>query len=744
MKYKNIIPFVALSTVLLTACDDNKMNWYDDPSHGEVTVSELPLPLAEKISRYDALKSYIYKPDFKLGIGVSLDNYLSHEQTTTIVNENFNDITISYDMKHGPMVGNDGELRLAKLDRLFAALEGTGVSVYGHTLIWHQNQNANYLKGLIAPTVIPPSPGESMLDLSGLADGNFTGWNRANNASGISIEEGKGLGSSDPAIKFVVDNDGDEWSTQLITPDIPVVEGHAIMLSFWVKSEGDGEIRASFANMSNNYPYYDGGTRLIPTGSTWTQVSYGVDGSWTATGSPIKINFDMGKVGGVTYYIDVNSIKVTDLDAEPTEFNYVTNGDFESGDLTNWSALNSGAGIEVTDEEKFAGSYSAKLTSSATSNQAHNLQLESSEMVLVEGLDYTFSFYIKSDALGEGRISFPGYTNQWPWMNWQGEGSKASFTTSSTWSQISVDLNDFTYAAGSNTIKLSFDLGYLPDVTYYVDDIKVVEKEPASRSFTRASGPTVIEKTAEEKAEIIGGAMEKWINEMMAHCKPYVHAWDVVNEPMDDGRPSQLKTGVNKELASDEFYWQDYLGKDYAVMAFKLARQADPNAILFINDYNLEYSLAKCDGIIEYMRYIESKGAQVDGIGTQMHISITSNKDNIVEMFKKMAATGKLVKITELDIKVNTKSPTQANLNEQAEMYRFVIDMYRKHVPEAQQFGITIWGVSDHPDEHINWIPDDAPNLWDANYARKHAYKAVADGLAGKDVSEDFTGELPQ
>ena len=742
MKYKNIIPFVALSTVLLTACDDNKMNWYDDPSHGEVTVSELPLPLAEKISRYDALKSYIYKPDFKLGIGVSLDNYLSHEQTIAIVNENFNDMTIGYDMKHGPMVSSQGELRLDKLNRLFAALEGTGVSLYGHTLVWHQNQNASYLNGLIAPEVIPPSPGESMLDISGLQDGSFAGWNPQNNAAGISIEAGKGLGGSDPAIKFVVASDGSEWNTQLITPEIPVVVDHAIMVTFWVKSEDAGSFRMSFNNMSNGYPYYEGAA-LIPTNSTWKQVSYGADRSLTATGSPIKLNFDMGKTAGV-YYIDVNSIKVTDLDAEPTEFNYVTNGDFESGDLTGWSALNSGAGIEVTDEEQFTGSYSAKLTSSATSNQAHNLQLESSEMVLVEGLDYTFSFYIKSDALGEGRISFPGYTNQWPWMNWQGEGSKASFTTSSTWSLISVDLNDFAYAAGSNTIKLSFDLGYLPDVTYYVDDIKVVEKDPVSRSFTRAAGPTIIEKTAEEKAEIIGGAMEKWINEMMAHCKPYVHAWDVVNEPMDDGRPSQLKTGVNKELASDEFYWQDYLGKDYAVMAFKLARQADPNAILFINDYNLEYSLAKCDGIIEYMRYIESKGAQIDGIGTQMHIAINSNRDNIVEMFKKMAATGKLVKITELDIKVNTKSPTQADLNSQADMYRFVIDMYREHIPEAQQFGITVWGVSDHPDEHTTWIPDDAPNLWDANYARKHAYKAVADGLAGKDVSEDFTGDLPQ
>ena len=142
------------------------------------------------------------------------------------------------------------------------------------------------------------------------------------------------------------------------------------------------------------------------------------------------------------------------------------------------------------------------------------------------------------------------------------------------------------------------------------------------------------------------------------------------------------------------------------------------------------------------MEYIESKGATVDGIGTQMHIAIDSNKDNIAQMFQKLGATGKLIKVSELDIKVNTSSPTTENLAQQAEMYQYVIDMYKKYIPADKQYGITIWGVSDNEKEHVNWIPNDAPNLWDANYARKHAYKGVADGLAGKDVSGDFTGDL--
>ncbi len=152
--------------------------------------------------------------------------------------------------------------------------------------------------------------------------------------------------------------------------------------------------------------------------------------------------------------------------------------------------------------------------------------------------------------------------------------------------------------------------------------------------------------------------------------------------------------------------------------------------------------MTKLEGLIAYVEYIELQGAKVDGIGTQMHISYTSDKDLIAQMFEKLAATGKLIKVSELDVRLDTDDPTTEQLAEQAEMYQYVMDMYKQYIPEAQRYGITIWGVSDNADEHEYWLPGDAPNLWDANYERKHAYKGVADGLAGKDVSEDFSGDL--
>jgi GH35 family endo-1,4-beta-xylanase len=203
---------------------------------------------------------------------------------------------------------------------------------------------------------------------------------------------------------------------------------------------------------------------------------------------------------------------------------------------------------------------------------------------------------------------------------------------------------------------------------------------------------------------------------------------------MDDGSPYDLKTGVGKtNMAADEFYWQDYLGKDYAVMAFNLARQyGNADDVLFINDYNLEYNIDKCKGLIAYMNYIESKGAQVDGIGTQMHISVDSDKDKIVEMFGLLAATGKMVKVSELDLGVGvpTTDATDEDYIAQAEMYQFVVEKYFEIIPANQRYGITVWSPTDSP-AGSSWRAGEPIGLWTEGYYRKRAYAGFADGLSG-------------
>ena len=243
------------------------------------------------------------------------------------------------------------------------------------------------------------------------------------------------------------------------------------------------------------------------------------------------------------------------------------------------------------------------------------------------------------------------------------------------------------------------------------------------------------QKTAAEKNTIITSALNAFIGGMVETCKSAVTAWTVVNEPMDDANPTQLKTGVGKTLAAGEFYWQDYMGYDYAVTAFQFARQhANATDKLFVSDNNLESNLNKCRGLISYVQYIESKGAKVDGIGTQMHIDINTNKENIAEHFRLLAATGKLIKISELDISlggVKTPQATSAQYTAQAEMYQYVLEKYFELIPAAQRYGITFWSPFDRSTSS-SWRSGEPVGIWRENLSRKLSYKVVADVLKAK------------
>jgi endo-1,4-beta-xylanase len=727
MKFKNKIFALAMASILLSSCDDQIMDWYEDPTHGKVTTAELPLELTEKIGRYKALKEYT---DFKLGAGIGLSMYMSDTTYRRIVNENFDEVTVGYEMKHGAMMKSNGTIDFANVDAFMAKTKEAGLTVFGHTLVWHSNQNAAYLNGLIAPTVIPGAAGSNSVDLSGLKDGTFTGWGKWNAGAGISVVDGAGLSSSAKAVKLISSaTSSAAYSLQLITPEIPIVSGHKYEVSFYIKSEQDGKGRLSFGGLNNNYPYKDwyatGGswTESFATTSQWKQVKIQLAASDFKAGEAFKINIDLGYLPNITYFIDVNTISVVDKDAATAPTNLITNGDFEGGNLTGWGGWgNSSTRAVSANGEGYGGTgYCMVLMNPTAASNYQAQQVYTFAAALEQGKEYTCTFMVKATSAAKLQLEI------------QNADYKADYyggiDVGTTWAQVTKKITPST----ADRTKFIFDFGETA-TTFSIDNIVLT-------TGTASTEPTIIEKTEAEKTQIIANAMTDWISKMLGKYKADISAWDVVNEPMrEDGT---LRDGNVSEIADDEFYWPKYMGKDYAVTAFKLARQYGNAADkLFINDYNLEYSLPKCEGLIEYVKYIENMGATVDGIGTQMHLSITSDTVKIKEMFQKLAASGKLIKISELDIKLGTSTPTAVQLTSQAAMYKFVLDMYMKYIPAAQRYGATAWGISDNKKEHEYWIPNDGPNLWDANYQRKHAYKGFADGLAGKDVSKDFSGEL--
>ena len=179
MKLKNILPVIALGALLFQACDDNKMEWYNPHEGNGVASSELPLALAEQISRYDVIKSYIPRTDFVIGLGMGMDIYMADEKYRSIVDANFNSVTLGNAMKMDAIVNGKGETNFTKVDAFLQVLP-QDIALYGHNLIWHTQQAATYLNNLIAPEIIIiPDDTDKMTNIIGNSDfetGAITGW----------------------------------------------------------------------------------------------------------------------------------------------------------------------------------------------------------------------------------------------------------------------------------------------------------------------------------------------------------------------------------------------------------------------------------------------------------------------------------------------------------------------------------------------------------------------------------------
>ncbi len=270
-----------------------------------------------------------------------------------------------------------------------------------------------------------------------------------------------------------------------------------------------------------------------------------------------------------------------------------------------------------------------------------------------------------------------------------------------------------------------------------------------SAAALSVEGSDPVEMTAEEKREILTDELERWIKGMMEATGGYVKAWDLVNEAMSDTAPCPIRTDPGNEPGS--FYWQDYLGENYGRVAAKLARQyGGDDLLLFVNDYNLEGDWYadndKLKSMIAMVERWESDGVtRIDGLGTQMHViynvdpaSQKRHEDAVVRMFELMAATGKLVKISELDMRIENASGQQIPLASvtaeqhrgMADYYEFIISKYFEIIPPAQRYGITQWSPTDNPNS-TGWQPNQPNGLWTTSYQRKPAYAGFANGLKG-------------
>ena len=280
----------------------------------------------------------------------------------------------------------------------------------------------------------------------------------------------------------------------------------------------------------------------------------------------------------------------------------------------------------------------------------------------------------------------------------------------------------------------------------------------------------MIPRTEEEKKDALVEAMDKWIKGMMEACDGKVKAWDLVNEAIsgggDDGQGNYILQNAKQsnsgswDVGGTNFYWQDYMGDlDYVRQACRLARKYGPEDIkLFINDYNLEgtWDMTKKDGVnaskkvwsmVNWIKKWEDDDVtKIDGIGTQMHISYFENsgslnnlKEAITGMFTVMANSGKLVRVSEMDMgykdangnTVTTAKMTEEQHKKMADFYEWIIKEYFRLIPAAQQWGICQWCPTDAPDTPNMWRRNEPVGIWGLDFYRKHVYAGFVRGLAG-------------
>jgi len=394
--------------------------------------------------------------------------------------------------------------------------------------------------------------------------------------------------------------------------------------------------------------------------------------------------------------------------------NLMQYGDFEAGtgsDFTGWSNLVGGTAIgsfSAVVDDNDGGSRAMQATVTTPGANAYDMQSIGTAFTVTPNKTYTVKVSIKSAAAGTVRLVMQNTVYQ-----------QDDLTTTPGWATYTWNV---TITESSPILRFNFPAAGV----YVIDNVTVTD--PSSGSFTPP--------TAAQSAAVIDTALHKFITATVNHYKGKIKVWDVVNEPMSDGNGA-LRDATNYTISAanigNQFLWSQYLGRNFALKAFQYAKAADPTIVGFINEYNLEYNF-KLDSLIAYVAQLKAQGAQIDGIGTQMHISLQTSQASIDNEFIKLAQTGLLVRV--LDVAVNTAKsssfvPDAPTFASQAAMYKYVVQSYLKNVPAAQRFGITVWGLTDN-ESWINTptVPD-FPLLFDKNISKKPAYTSVIQGLKG-------------
>ena len=720
MKLKNINFGLGLVALLaLSSCADDKFSEY----RTDMTKN---LKEYQYLNNYEPLKKYVEdmkasgkcNPDFKLGIALAAPDFNKQELVYCLAGSNFEEMTAGNAMKYASCVKNDGTFDFNTVKDFVTNAQDAGLTIYGHTLAWHSQQNKKYLSKLIADKEIQVDPSQKVDKVDA-----YTDFSKMNSFPFYVMDY-------TPEIKdgILISKYPGKWYQYFVVDNYPVdVDAkREYKVTAMIKASEDGQIDVQTGNWGATT------SQKMSVSTQWKEQSV------TFSGLTTEKAFVVFQPGDFAGDISCKWVKVTHSEAPVMEIETevhketYTDGDFPFYVMGCTPPVINGAIHFVP-----TGEWSQFFVMPGGDNE------------LDEG-DYVVYLDLTSDKDASG----VDLTMQNGW------GGTAQAITA----KVPV-------AAGRHSVKIEmpkveggkYDIILKPqtaDATLDVHSVRVCK-------VTKSNS---IPLTDEEKKSRLTDAMGKWIDGMMEATNGYVTSWDVVNEALsgdDKDKDGKFELQHAATASADDkkncFYWQDYLGDlDYVRLAVADARKSfaahngDPEKLkLFINDYNLESDWddnGKLRSLIKWIKDWEADGVtKIDGIASQMHISCyadpvkqESKKNHIVKMFELMKESGKLCKISELDMgyvdaagnSVTYDQMTEEQHKEMRDLYTFVLKKYFEIIPAAQQYGITQWCATDSPKDS-GWRKGEPTGLWDLNYLRKHTYAGFAAGLGAPEFWND-------
>ena len=678
----------------------------------------------EYLNDYAPLKEYLDRgahPGFKVSAALAVDEFNQQGPLFRLAAHNFDEIVAGNAMKMASCVNDQGVMDFSKVSSFVRAAEDAGLTVYGHTLAWHAQQPRKWLEKLIADKELDVDPDQKTfteLSRQTYTDGPFPFY-----------QMGCAPDIINGSIHFVPTGD---WSQFFCMTGCSMKAGNYVAI-LHIKSTKDGMISLTAQN------------------------------GWGAEAQKITQKFTVKANEWVDAEVALNDIQGGNYDfiLLPETFDgtldlqSVTIGQYES------------PAMEVEQEVKHQTYqdgpfpyYQMGCAPDVINGSIHFVPTgDWSQFFCLPGLaltpgNYAVDVEIKSTKSGNIKMTVQN--------GWGGDAESRDGTVAlkEGWTTARFKM---TLEQGGN-----YDFILKPETFDATLDLKSVTVKKIVKTNS-------IPLTPQEKSDTLTWAMNKWISGMMQATEGKVKAWDLINEAISGGGNVNgfyaLQTEADSEHNPQDFYWQDYFTPEmYGPIVEKAARDAyaavegtTPEDLkLFINDYNLESDWdnnQKVKSLVYWIGVWEKKGKElgwntkIDGIGSQMHISyyenpqiLESKKKAIQNMLKIMAETGKLVRISEIDmgyVDKDGKDVTTAQLEKlpieervakekaMAEHYKWIIEQYFKIVPVSQQYGICQWCLTDSPTDS-GWRPGQPVGLWNLNYQRKPAYGGFADGLANK------------